>query len=391
MTTPPDSPESSPPNRASLLPALLRQLVGPSALREALTVCLEQVIASGTRADSAVIVVAGPAETLEVIAGAGPQRDRLIRMSFNVLQQGNQGVSSTHSLMLALPLEDRSGLLVLATPEQADELPTDEARLWETVAALFALAIGLRHQSPGQETDARDRLRSEVMAVLSHELRTPLATVKGYTTALMLDEVDWEPEERLEFLQLIDEECNNMQGMIGDLMDAALVDAGQLRIEPEPVRLPLVVEEIVHEIQSRTDRHRFAVNFPARFPILPADPARIKQVLRNILDNAVKYSPNGGLIVVSGGLRPQAAVISIADEGVGISPEHLNSLFEKYFRVRSATGYHVPGTGLGLPLTRAIVEAHGGQIWAESQLGHGTTIRFTLPLYDVEAGVKGGV
>jgi signal transduction histidine kinase len=227
------------------------------------------------------------------------------------------------------------------------------------------------------------------MATLSHELRTPLSTIKGYATAMMLEEVDWEPEERQEFLQLIDEECDNMQLMIGDLMDSALIDAGQMRIEPEPIRMPLLVAELVHEIQSHADQHHFAVNFPARFPILLADPLRIKQVLRNILDNAVKYSPQGGLIVVSGDLRPQTVVISITDPGIGISPEHLNSLFEKYFRVRSATGYHVPGTGLGLPLARAIIEAHGGQIWAESRVGHGTTISFTLPFHVIESHTIG--
>jgi two-component system sensor histidine kinase VicK len=105
----------------------------------------------------------------------------------------------------------------------------------------------------------------------------------------------------------------------------------------------------------------------------------IKQVFRNILENAIRYSPDGGLIVIRGEIRSADVVISIADQGIGISPEDLIPIFEKYFRVRSATDYHVAGTGLGLPVARAIVEAHGGRIWMESKLGEGSTVFFSLP------------
>ena len=122
------------------------------------------------------------------------------------------------------------------------------------------------------------------------------------------------------------------------------------------------------------------VDFPADFPIVEADPRRIRQVLLNIIDNAIKYSPEGGLIVIRGEVRPTDVVVSIADQGVGISPEDLIPLFDKYFRVKSPTGYHVPGTGLGLPVARAIVETHGGRIWANSSIGEGTTLYFSIPL-----------
>ena len=125
---------------------------------------------------------------------------------------------------------------------------------------------------------------------------------------------------------------------------------------------------------------RIVVDFPANFPIIDADPRRIRQVILNILDNAIKYSPQGGLIVIRGEVRPTDIVVSIADQGVGISPEDLIPLFDKYFRVKAPTGYHVPGTGLGLPVARAIVETHGGRIWATSKVGEGTTLYFSIPL-----------
>ena len=120
------------------------------------------------------------------------------------------------------------------------------------------------------------------------------------------------------------------------------------------------------------------VDFPTDFPLVDADPRRIKQVFRNILNNAIKYSPEGGLVVIRGEIRPSDVVVSVADQGVGISPEDLIPLFDKYFRVKAPTGYHVPGTGLGLPVSRAIIEAHGGRIWANSKIGEGTTLCFSI-------------
>jgi len=102
--------------------------------------------------------------------------------------------------------------------------------------------------------------------------------------------------------------------------------------------------------------------------------------LHNLLDNAVKYSPDGGLVVVRGEVGPSEVIISVADQGVGIAPEDLNRLFDKYFRVKSGPGRRVPGTGLGLPIAQTIVKSHGGRIWAESQLGKGTTLYFSIPL-----------
>ena len=229
------------------------------------------------------------------------------------------------------------------------------------------------------------RLRSEVMAALSHELRTPLASIKGYATALMLDEVEWPEEKRLEFLRLIEEETDNLEQMVSDIMDASLIDIGQLKIEPQPVRLPRLAKEVAQEMEHHTRTHRFVVDFPAEFPIVEADPRRIRQVLRNILDNAIKYSPNGGLVMIRGEVRPADVVVSVADQGVGISPEDLIPLFDKYFRVKAPTGYHVPGTGLGLPVARAIVETHGGRIWARSRVNEGTTLYFSIPLYVTSA------
>jgi K+-sensing histidine kinase KdpD len=277
----------------------------------------------------------------------------------------------------------RLGVLVLESLRRPAAFSSDDLAFVQTLADLIALAIdraqGLDAAAAIREARQADRLRSEVMATLSHELRTPLTSIKGYSTALLLEEATWSEEKQVEFLRRIDEECDNLQAMIGEVLDSALIDAGQLTIEYQPVRLPRLAQEVAEDMQRRTDRHQLVVDFPAAFPIVDADPRRIRQVLLNILDNAIKYSPAGGLVLMRGEVRPAEVVISVADQGVGISPDNLVPLFEKYFRVKSATGYHVAGTGLGLPVARAIVEAHGGRIWAESTLKQGTTLCFSLP------------
>jgi signal transduction histidine kinase len=139
----------------------------------------------------------------------------------------------------------------------------------------------------------------------------------------------------------------------------------------------------------RSPDHRILVDCDQSLPIVEADPDRVSQVLRNLLDNAIKYSPNGGLIVVRAEALPGEVVVSVADQGLGIAPEHLNQLFDKFFRAKTGLAQHVVGSGLGLPICHAIVESHGGRIWAESTVGEGSTLYFTLPVGWTEPGADG--
>jgi K+-sensing histidine kinase KdpD len=288
---------------------------------------------------------------------------------------------------LATPLKvgsQKFGVLVLETIQGPTRFDDGDLPFLQTIADLIALAIDrarLEAKADAiREAQHAERLRSEVMATLSHQLRMPLSAIKGYSTALLMEEIDWSDDKRDEFLNLIDVECDNMQAMITELLDSSLIDVGQMAVELQPVRLPVVADEIVQEAQRRTELHRFIVDFPPDFPIVDADPRWIKQVFRNIIDNSIKYSLDGGLVVIRGETRTSDVVVSISDQGVGISPEDLIPLFERYFRVKSPVSMHVSGTGLGLPVARSIVESHGGRIWAESKLGQGTTIYFSLPL-----------
>jgi signal transduction histidine kinase len=299
------------------------------------------------------------------------------------------------SSLLAVPLWAggyKFGVLILGTSYRQRVFSAKDVPFVQTLADLIALAIDrARLEAEAlsvQEAERADRLRAEALATLSHELRTPLGTIKGYCSALLLDEISWPKEKQREFLQLIETECENLETMIRNVLDSALIDVGRLTLEYQPVRLVRLAHEVADEMRVLTSLHHIVLDFPTDFPLIDADPARLKQVFRNIINNAIKYSPQGGLIVIHGQVRPLDVVISIADQGVGISPEDLLPLFEKYFRVKSPTGYHIPGTGLGLPVARAIVEAHGGHIWAESKVGAGTTLYFSLPRQGLSAAME---
>jgi len=288
--------------------------------------------------------------------------------------------------VLAAPIsvgELKLGVLVLETFRGPAIFTEEDMPFLQTIADLIALAIDrdrLAAQADAIHEERREeRMRSEVLATLSHELRMPLTAIQGYSSALLMEEVDWSDEKHQEFLLLIEDECNSMQTMLKDILDSSLIDVDQLILERQPARIPFIARDVAVEFQRRTESHRIMVDFATTFPILEFDTRWIKQVFRNILDNALKYSPEGGLIVIRGEVRLYDVVIMVADQGIGISPENLIPLFERYYRVRSTANLHIPGTGLGLPIARAIVEAHGGRIWAESKLSEGTTISFSLP------------
>lgn len=288
--------------------------------------------------------------------------------------------------VLATPIstsEKKYGVLVLETMNGSRAFSERDLPFIRTLADLIALAIDrdrLEAQADSlREARRAEYLRAEIMAVLSHELRIPLSSIKGYSSALQLDEVHWTKDKQKEFLGLIEDECDNMQIMLKEILDSSLIEVEQLSLELQPMRLQQMAKDVAQEAQRRTDIHHIVVDLPPDFPIVLVDQRWIKQVFRNILENAIRYSPEGGLIVIRGETRATDVVISIADQGIGISPEDLIPIFEKYFRVRSATSYHVAGTGLGLPVARFIIEAHGGRIWMESKLGEGSTVFFSLP------------
>jgi signal transduction histidine kinase len=321
--------------------------------------------------------------TLESIEAA---RENMSEENRTLLDAAMAGKPPAQSCV-AVPLKTGTanvGVLKLENVRRPDSFSQADLPFLQALAGLIAQSIEnamLKEQL--QVTEAlreANRLKTELIATLSHEMRTPLTSIKGYSTALLMDELSFDPDTQREFLEIIDDECDILQDLIHDLLESSIIDSGLLRLEFQPVRLPRLVNEVVQDITRRSKIHQIVSTFPEEFPLLDADPLRVAQVLRNLLDNAVKYSPHGGLIVVRGEASDDEVVVSVADQGVGLAPEHVNRLFEIGFRVKSGLIRHVAGSGLGLPICRTIVESHGGRIWAESKLAHGTTLFFALPI-----------
>ena len=286
--------------------------------------------------------------------------------------------------LLVIPLLLKDGAIGVVQLERA-ERPFGDAdeRIGVALANHAALAISnLKLAEEAREVAALkkiDRLKTELLSTVSHELRTPLGSIKGYATTLLEHDGLLSREESREFLQIIDSESDRLDELIRNLLDMSRLEAGVLRMDREPVQMAEVVESCVRRVRRLTDRHQIRVEW-ACDRLIEADPRRIAQVVTNLLENAVKYSPDGGEIVVGGQLQGGAVQISVADQGVGIPTRDLHRVFDRFHRVEGEITKRVGGTGLGLAICQRLVEAHGGRIWVDSRLGKGSTFFFTLPL-----------
>ncbi len=219
---------------------------------------------------------------------------------------------------------------------------------------------------------------TDVVSTLAHDLRTPLACLKGYLS--LLDEGKYPPDspEWTEFFGLCMSECDHIETLIGSLLESAVRDP-EISLHCEPVAVQPLLNHIISEISSVNADRRFVIDVHPDSRFVWGDRLRLEQAIRNLADNAVKYSPADTLVVVRVRKSGANTLFSVSDQGYGIAPEHLNRLFERFYRIRDARASAVRGTGLGLPIARMVVEAHGGEIWAESVLGKGSTFSFKLP------------
>jgi len=213
-------------------------------------------------------------------------------------------------------------------------------------------------------------------------LKTPVALIKGYAGTLAREDAQWDQATVREGLQVIGEESDRLNALINNLLDASRIQAGAFTLERGDVALPKLATSVVESFRSQTDKHAFVLDFPLEFPPVFGDEERLRQVLNNLVSNAIKYAPQGGEIRVGGWSGAQQATVYVADHGIGIPAGEQGKLFQRFYRVDSSLRRSTQGAGLGLYLCRSIVEAHGGRIWLRSEPGKGTTVLFTLPVAD---------
>ncbi|MCE2489278.1 MAG: PAS domain S-box protein [Anaerolineae bacterium] len=241
------------------------------------------------------------------------------------------------------------------------------------LANIFANVRDITHFRRAQE------LQNTFVSGVSHELKTPVALIKGYAGTLRREDADWGMAELREGLEVIEDEADRLAGLIDNLLEASRLQAQKMQLDLGPVDLVGLATRVVKRFQMQGTGHDFRLAFPEAFPVIVADEARLRRVMDNLLGNAVKYAPEGGQIEVGGQAAVDAVTLFVRDEGIGIGPEDQEQIFTRFYRVNDALGQRTQGTGLGLYLARAIVEAHGGTIGVDSRPGKGATFHFTLP------------
>jgi signal transduction histidine kinase len=301
-------------------------------------------------------------------------RDTLIRFGYRAL--------------LSVPLlrEDQIIGSLSFNRKAPGEFPPEVVDVLKTFATQSALAIQNARlfreiADKSRQLEAASRHKSEFLANMSHELRTPLNAIIGFSEVLaerMFGDVN---AKQAEYLQDILESGRHLLSLINDILDLSKIEAGHMELEPADFDLAGVIENALILVRERASRRGITLGstIDERLGLIRGDARKVKQVLLNLLSNALKFTPEGGRIVVGAGLHGEVAQVSVADTGVGIAPADQEAVFEE-FRQVGAAERKAEGTGLGLALSRKFVELHGGKIWVQSEPGRGSTFTFTLPV-----------
>lgn len=230
-----------------------------------------------------------------------------------------------------------------------------------------------------------EALQKTFISVISHELKTPVSIIKGYAGTLRRPDGNWSPDILEESLSVIEEEADNLNVLIDNLLEASRLQAGTFVLEiSDEVDLNRMAQSVARKFATQTAIHEIQVDFPNDFPVVIGDERRLTQVMNNLVSNSIKYSPEGGRITIRGEIHPQHVTVSVCDEGIGIPVRDQGRIFQKFSRLDNALSRKTEGTGLGLYLSRAIIEAHRGRIWLQSNSDSepgalGTTFTFSLP------------
>lgn len=305
-----------------------------------------------------------------------------------------QRIDDVDAQPLFLAMQDR---LTAAAEERVAESNAALAALGDTARWLlilaplvfaigFLLLLGLWRilsqndratQNTYREIEQLSKLRAEFVSTVSHEFRTPLTGIQGFSE-MMRDEVLTVDLMR-EYAGDINKDAQRLNRLINDMLDLDQLESGLMKLSVSPVDLNGVVRETA-QLTSTGAKHRIELNLEEGLPRLSADADRLTQVVTNLLSNAIKYSPAGGIIELRTRRDEQTVLLTVRDHGIGIPPEHLERIFERYSRIETMATQSIQGTGLGLPIARQIVQLFEGRVWATSESGEGSVFHVQLPL-----------
>jgi len=329
------------------------------------------------------------------LASLHPRLDRAI---LNVLGQLGEQVSvlylpsgfgdwARRYHVLALPMQQRDQLLgVIYVFRQTDGMGFSDRDLH--VLDVFARqAAGALDQARATaemlaEKTRLEEMQSTFVSIVSHELQTPVAIIKSYAATLAREDAAWPPETIQRVSRNIEEECDRLHRLITDLLDLSRIQAGRVAMRVGSVDLQQLTGEVIDQLSPRAPRHSLRSNFAPNFPTIRGDADQLRRALFNLVQNAIKYSPNGGEVLVVGEVAPPGRVlVRVIDPGIGIPPGEQERIFDRFHRADTRLSRTTAGVGLGLYITRSIIEGHGGRIWAESPgPNRGSVFTILLPV-----------
>jgi two-component system sensor histidine kinase KdpD len=373
--------------RTSALYALSRELA-TARDREAVVAAALRSLRDTFALDGVVLLP----DDADGVSPAGPapypldERERAVaQWSFDHGQAAGRGTTTLRgSLALYLPLSSSGpgravGVIGLPLADPAEFRDPGRRRLLESLAGQTAVALErllLAERSRKSEVEVEaERLRTALLSSLSHDMRTPLASIEG-AASTMLQETEPDRADRRELATTIVQESHRMGRLVANLLDMIRVEAGTLQVRKEWQLLADAVGVALLRTEEQLRDHPVMTNFPAELPLVPIDEILLEQVFVNLLENAAKHTPPGTPIDVGAEARPREVIVYVADRGPGLPPGEEETIFDKFHRGGTGAG----GIGLGLTISRGIVTAHGGRIWAENRPGGGAVFRVSLPI-----------
>ncbi len=289
------------------------------------------------------------------------------------------GLTLEQAQVQGWPLTPHATLYVEGDLERPDQMPLPigitYAPLLSPEGILINVVATVRDITHFREAD---EIKRTFISVISHELKTPIALIKGYAGTLRREDATWDRAVVQDSLAVIEEEADRLTELIENLLDATRLQSGTLSLNRSDLALEPTIQRVVERFRVQAQQHEFIVDFEPDFPVIMGDENRIELVLFNLLSNAVKYSPKGGDIRISGQVRREQVITCVSDQGPGIAPTDIPHVFDRFYRSTDASRT-TKGAGLGLFLSRAVVEAHGGRIWVDPMPNQGARICFSLP------------
>jgi len=335
------------------------------------------------------------------LAGLHPRLDRAI---LNVLGQLGEQVSvlylpsgfgdwARRYHVLALPMqqhEELLGVIYVFRPSDAGGFSDRDLHVLDVFARQASGALQQARATADMlaEKTRLEEMQNTFVSIVSHELQTPVAIIKSYAATLAREDAVWSPETIQRVSRNIEEECDRLHRLITDLLDLSRIQGGRVAMRVGSVDLPQITAEIIDQLAPRAPRRSLRTSFPRTFPVIRGDADQLRRALFNLVQNAIKYSPSGGEILVAGEIVPPSGVIvRVIDHGIGIAPGEEERIFDRFHRSDTRLSRSTAGVGLGLYITRSIVEGHGGRIWAESPgPGRGSVFTILLPVGAEAAG-----